>query len=134
MESKSYYKESQDAFIRHHGLTVGSTIKILRKARDYEVGWGYPWTGCMDKLVGQELVVTKIDSNVGIGFKTGAGVLYVPYTVVEVTTSKSIIKDITTAGLEARIVPEGDVVIGGSHLVKFEKLRELYEAAKSVKK
>ena len=81
MEKKSYEKRQAEC-----GLKVCDKVRVLRKAEDYEDGWGNTWAGaCMDDYVGR---IRKI-----VGERPCAGFLvfleeeddwwYFPYFVLE---------------------------------------------------
>lgn len=42
------------------GIKAGDTVKVLRKARSYEMGWGNGWSCFMDNSVGKERVVMEV--------------------------------------------------------------------------
>lgn len=65
------------------GITVGDTVKVLRKAQDHENGWGDCWERKMDKLVGQTFVVNK--QNEKSGFHVPGG--WLPFFVLEKVAS-----------------------------------------------
>lgn len=51
------------------GIKVGDTVRVLRKAEDYENGWDNEWNNNeMDEAVGKTTTVERIDRN-GIGLK-----------------------------------------------------------------
>jgi hypothetical protein len=80
------YAERQKQWIEHHGLKVGSKVKVVRKATFDEQGWGMCWnTG--DKCIGKEYAITGFaDSNMGVTIDNGYTntLEYFPYFCLEV--------------------------------------------------
>ena len=54
------YAERQEAWVKKHGIKVGSKIKILRKAENCEVGWSVCWVPPMDNTVGTTGTIINI--------------------------------------------------------------------------
>jgi len=46
------------AFHNASGLKVGDTVKVVRIAKDYEMGWGNIWAGYMDDFVDRTYKIT----------------------------------------------------------------------------
>jgi len=61
MTEKEAYTKLQECC----GIKIGDTIKVLRKAKDKESGWGTCWDYLMDEAIGKELVVKFINPNSG---------------------------------------------------------------------
>jgi hypothetical protein len=61
----------QDAYLAMQeasGIKVGDTVRVLRKAEDFEMGWSADWASSyMDKYVGETGVVKECDG--GNGFR-----------------------------------------------------------------
>lgn len=49
---KSYEQEGRDA-----GYVEGATVRVLRKCKDFELGWSIRWASIMDKMIGKTFVV-----------------------------------------------------------------------------
>lgn len=78
------YAERQAAWIKENNVKVGDKFKVLRKAEDYEQGWGIDWADKMDYLVNKIIKIDEIDTNRG----TNNGLhstndWYFPYFVLE---------------------------------------------------
>ena len=79
------YQERQDAWVKEHGIKVGSKVRVLRKvSNDGEDGWDCGWNSMMDDSVGRTLTVCQIcnrevDTR---GFKLADGWWY-PYFALE---------------------------------------------------
>lgn len=60
----------QDAYLvmqEASGIKVGDTVRVLRKAADYEMGWGNKWVDDrMDNYIGRECRVTNVVGDRGI--------------------------------------------------------------------
>jgi hypothetical protein len=54
------YEEQQKQWVEHHGLKVGSKVKVVRKAEDYEGGYGHPYSEGKDKNIGDVSEITNI--------------------------------------------------------------------------
>lgn len=49
------------------GIKVGDTVRVLRKAADFEMGWGQVWDSPkMDDYIGRECEVTSVDGRSGV--------------------------------------------------------------------
>lgn len=65
---------SAASYLRGHrasGLKVGDTVRVMRKARTYEQGWGLGWISEMDGLVGTTQVITVDEDDYGFGIQDG---------------------------------------------------------------
>jgi hypothetical protein len=82
------------------GIKAGDTVRVLRKAGDFEMGWGQVWGPDMDKCVGESVVVESNDASAGFCARSSNGFCYwLPFFVLE----KVAIRYITINGFE---VPE----------------------------
>ncbi len=63
---RSKYVEAQNKFIEVTNLKVGDRVKVLRKAKDEELGWGNKWNPNMDSCVGSIYRVEDFNSRYGI--------------------------------------------------------------------
>jgi hypothetical protein len=97
MINKEYIKASIES-----GIKVGDTVKVLRKAKDFEQGWGNAWTVSMSENIGSESKVVRSDN--GCGFTLCDGMDY-PYFVLK------LVKDSKTTAVQ-----NGKVLI--RHLTK----------------
>ena len=82
MNTKEAYQILQDA----SGIEAGDTVKVLRRAKNYEMGWGNSWTSDMDALVGENLTVRHLDKRNGI--KALGCCYYIPFFVLELVSKK----------------------------------------------
>lgn len=48
------------------GIQDGDTVKVLRSAKNLEMGWHNSWTGEMQKTIGEELKVIGLSGKFGI--------------------------------------------------------------------
>ena len=87
------YNDREMNWIKEHGVKIGSIVRVVRSAVDYEDGWNNSWEPEMDEFVGCEWVVSsKYDECAA--YTEGAGIplwkedtvyLYrFPYFVLEV--------------------------------------------------
>lgn len=73
------YADRQAAWVEANGVKVGTRVRVVRKAEDFEGGWPMQWIGWMDRFIEQELDVVAFDE---VGFLLGTG-HYVPYFILE---------------------------------------------------
>ena len=67
-------------------ISVGDTVRVLRKAEDNEMGWSNSWVDGMDSSVGEEFVVKTKDSGTGFGL----GDYLYPFFVLEKVSSAEV--------------------------------------------
>lgn len=58
-ELRDAYQIMQDSC----GINVGDKVKVLRKAKDYEMGWPLLWIESMDRYVGYEYIVNYFEND-----------------------------------------------------------------------
>ena len=75
------YQERQDAWVKEHGIKVGSKVRVLRTAKDREDGWKDSWLSDMNKAVGEVLVCRAVRID-GYGLSLSGGLNY-PYFVLD---------------------------------------------------
>lgn len=64
----------QEAYLTLHkasGLKVGDKVRVLRKAKDHEMGWVNSWMEGMDKNVGRVLEIEKDNGRIGFILDNG---------------------------------------------------------------
>ena len=52
----------QEKYLEGHrncGIKVGDRVRVMRKAEDYENGWGNCWADEMDAEIGKTLIVVE---------------------------------------------------------------------------
>ena len=81
------YKERQDEC----GLKVGDKVMVLRKAEDFENGWGARWIPGMSVCIGDTGVIEAIHETFGVRVKTyNYSMNYFPYFVLEKVEEKKL--------------------------------------------
>jgi len=62
------YVERQREWAKENNIQVGDKVKVVRKARDYEDGWGTCWVEEMDGMVGGvfEIIETNQEEDCGL--------------------------------------------------------------------
>jgi len=65
------------------GIKVGDQVRVLRTAKDFELGWGTFWMQSMKDAVGKIFDVLEVEYNDGILLHTQDGDFYVPFYVLE---------------------------------------------------
>jgi hypothetical protein len=129
-ETKKENMSIEEAYIQMQkecGIEVGDTVKVLRKAKDYEMGWSNSWVGCMDVLVGETFKVK---------FSGGGGVQLsndycVPFFVLElVSKSPKVVKVKLNENHTAEVSKDGIKV--GCQTFPIGIVEELEKAIKSL--
>jgi len=77
MGIKEEYLKKQKA----SGIKVGDRVRVLRKAKEGERGWGNSWVEDMDGKVGKTGIVHYVDEEFGIGLS--GSTCGFPYFVLE---------------------------------------------------
>ena len=62
-------QEAYSTLQRASGIKVGDTVKVMRKAKTYEMGWTTNWAPEMDKLVGEKFKVIAVNNGDGVLIK-----------------------------------------------------------------
>ena len=92
MELKEAYMIMQE----NCGIEVGDTVKVLRKAKDNEMGWKDLWNFKMDSIVGEEAKVESLDGNgIYLHFNDTHKRWWFPFFVLEIVKKKSKKKTVT---------------------------------------
>lgn len=119
-----------DAYLKLHnasGIAVGDTVKVLRKAKDYEMGWDLVWVSGMDLRVGKTY---EVADDLGCeGFRLGGGGVF-PFFVLELVKKNAIKKVTLNPSCTAEINKDTKTVKVGCQEFSFDKVKELYEAIK----
>ena len=126
---KTLYDKLHDAIIKATGLKVGDTVKVLRKAESYELGWKTCWVSMMNPSVGKEYKVRKIDS---FGATLNDGHFF-PLHILEIVKRGVelpvfYLKD----GYEVKVQEDGSLVVG-CQTVSNDLLNKITDAANKVK-
>lgn len=81
MNTKQAYKTLQKA----SGIKVGDTVRVLRRALSYEMGWGTNWVSDMSKYIGRDFKVSRVHDTDGVLLNDK---WLFPFFVLEVVKSK----------------------------------------------
>ena len=57
-------EEAYQIMSKESGINIGDTVKVIRKASDYEMGWATTWDPYMDKMIGNEYTISEIVNGV----------------------------------------------------------------------
>jgi hypothetical protein len=79
-------EEAYKILVKNCGIEVGDTVRVLRRADDYELGWENSWSMGMDDWVDDEFIVT--DGDDGGGFTLNHFYRF-PFFVLEIVRKKS---------------------------------------------
>jgi len=78
--------KQQNDYLKNHknsSLKIGQKVKLLRKAENYEKGWGNSWNLFMTKNVGKIGIITHDDGEYGFVVDFGNTYYYsYPYFVL----------------------------------------------------
>ena len=77
------YEERQAEWVKANNIKVGDKVKVIRKAKDYENGWGNVWDDAMDSGVNEVNEVIDINNKNGIYLDLGDYNFWFPYFVLE---------------------------------------------------
>ena len=126
------YNKLHDALIKETGLKVGDTVKVLRKAKSYELGWANSWRGGeMDEHVGGEHVVSNINNRSGIRL-VGSHYSHPIHTLEIVKVGIELPVFDLKDGYEFKVQEDGSLVVG-CQKVSNDLLNEITDAANKVK-
>lgn len=78
-------KDEKEAYLilqEKSGLKVGDTVKVLRKAENYEMGWNNIWNSRMDEFLNQKYIIIHIGTD-GIQLKDIYDYFDFPFFVLE---------------------------------------------------
>ena len=57
-------EEAYQIMSKESGINIGDTVKVIRKASDYEMGWVTTWDPYMNEMIGNEYTVSEIVNGV----------------------------------------------------------------------
>lgn len=83
LKEKPMEPSMQDWYLQGHkacGIEAGDKVKVLRAAKNYEMGWGTVWNSSMNEQIGE--VLTVRGDRGGNGFLMEGGYSY-PFFVLE---------------------------------------------------
>lgn len=131
--TKEKYSQAQEAFIDLTELTVGSKVKILRKAKSYEHGWDQMWyDAIMDKRIGNTLSITNIHPFKGIQLDSWN----YPFFVLEVISNPKKLPDPiplnSNNDYRAFFNENGDIEVG-CQTISFDTLKKIYDTANTLR-
>jgi hypothetical protein len=130
-EKIELYKIAEQAFIEMTGLKVGSEVRILRKAKNWEFGWNDTWVEGAMKDHGT-FIVSSISVH-GRGITDKINRYNYPFFVLEVI-SESLPKPIALNASEsyfAEFNPDGSIEVGCQE-ISYETLKSIYDTATGV--
>ena len=109
---------------RDCGIVVGDTVKVLRLAKSYNLGWENSWEPKMTEVVGSSFIVEGIRSS-GIQLRVGQDLaLDFPFFVLEKFEDT---KTVTLNEDYAALVSQDSVVVG-CQTFPWSKIEEIIEA------
>jgi hypothetical protein len=97
------------------GIAKGDKVKVLRKAKDYEMGWGTVWNDDMDRAIGKTLTVTAIHSYYGMRLEIpDDNEYYFPFFILEVKKPAIKEAELSISGLGVTFNAKGARILGGT--------------------
>jgi hypothetical protein len=77
------YKNKQKGWIKKNNIKVGDKVKVLRRAENYEGGWGTFWSlSEQDKTIGKVYEIEHVGTY-SVALRMRKGMLCYPYFVLE---------------------------------------------------
>jgi hypothetical protein len=115
------------------GISKGDTVKVLRTARENELGWGTAWVPSMNDLVGKSFVVNNVNPKRGFLLFHGSSYYWLPFFVLELISKKpTTISVVLNNSHTAECSKEGIKV--GCQNFKWDIIEKLSEAKKQLDK
>jgi hypothetical protein len=115
------------------GISTGDTVKVLRTARDNEMGWSEFWVPPMNDLVGKSFVVNDVHPKQGFRIFHGSSNYWLPFFVLELISKKpTTISVVLNNSHTAECSKEGIKV--GCQNFKWDIIEKLSEAKKQLDK
>lgn len=74
---------------KESNLQIGDTVKVLRKAESYEMGWNADWSESMDQLVNQCGKIIEINCFIVVEFDDKK-IYYLPFFILEKINNQDI--------------------------------------------
>ena len=124
------YTQMQEAC----GIEVGDTVKVLRTAKDYEMGWGTVWVRTMDGFVGKQFVVNDVGAARGFRVTADDGDNYwLPFFILQlVSKKKAVVKVVLNGSHTAECSKDGIKV--GCQDFSWDIVKKLQDAKKQLDK
>jgi len=128
MDLQQAYKIMQD----NCGIEVGDTVKVLRKAKDYENGWGC--VGTFSSNYRKNGVVENIDEKLGIRVLFENDKELFPFFVLElVKKAPKLPEPIEISSMYRCEFKEDGSIAVGCQTLDFDLIEKIYLTAKEVK-
>lgn len=122
MSVKEAYKVLHD----NCGIEVGDRVKVLRKFKSYESGFGNSWTSEKASMIGKEFIVGTDLAHMGYSPENDPCSHY-PFFVLElIEKAKPELPPIMVGACEVEFFG-GSIGIGGGVMISKETLREILE-------
>lgn len=133
-DSNKNYIAAEQSFIKLFNLKVGSTVKVLRKAKNHEAGWKNSWNDAnMSKQVGKTLTVRSLPSKsnaTGVFMDDG---YYYPFYALEVFTKPNVEVKLDSGSYTAIINGStGDIKVGCQN-ISYDTVKRIYDEATKAK-
>jgi|TARA_R110002110_G_scaffold184875_2_gene391768 hypothetical protein len=125
--NKQIYKDLHDALLEEYKYKMGDTVKVLRKAESYELGWDAIWSESMDVFVGNVYEISEVNKY-GVELYDGeVGCFTLPLHVIERGDPPLMEVEINDE-YTAIIQTDGSVKVGCQH-ISYDVLNSIHKAA-----
>lgn len=112
-EVKKFYIERQEEWADKNQIEVGSTVRVIRRAKQGEDGWRAVWAEGMDAIVGEAGVVKGFVGDAGVRVRFNEKFSWsLPYFVLEKVESKEKEMKKSYVDRQAEWVKKNDIKIG----------------------
>ena len=106
------YEDRQAKWVEKNEIEKGNKVRIVRKAKTGENGWGAIWVEEMDAYVGEEGEVLHISRDYGLRVRFGTDEWSLPYFVLEKVEPKDKYMKKSYEERQAEWVKENGIKIG----------------------
>jgi len=130
MDLRQAYKTMQD----NCGIEAGDTVKVLRKAEDYENGWEYPWGGCMDRYIEGMFTVDRVwEKGITLSECKDGYNTFPFFVLVLVEKAPKLPEPIEISSMYSCEFKEDGSIAVGCQTLDFDLIEKIYLTAKEVK-
>jgi len=130
--TRTKYTAAQEAFIALANLKTGSVVRVMRSAKDNEMGWGTYWNNKdMDRAVGNTRTVESVDEkHLGIRMTDG---FYYPFFVLQPVLPEPVEIKLDSGEYTAAVQVDGSVKVG-CQSISTETLDKIHAASVKFRK
>lgn len=89
----------------------GDKVKLFRKAKSREKGWGNDWVNCMDKHVGQTFEVIRDDGKIGVLLNDECSCYYPHFVLEKMEVNTKGLSDVLERDFDGQIQGLGNIYV-----------------------